>query len=137
MSFISSEKYCTFLVSSSQWTTNVRTLFGLANVLSFYLCDSGLFEWSEICGGFLLAFHLYMYCWRSSYKEGRVWIPLTNQTRPSQDLDFNRHMPLIFFLHFQWVEVRLVFRFFDIGGTVDHHCLNYLFLILHVYICIK
>jgi len=25
--------------------------FGLGNVL-FYLCDSGLFEWKEICAGF-------------------------------------------------------------------------------------
>ena len=51
----------------------------------------------------LLIVCLYMYCrWRSSNQEGRVVIPLSGLTLPffvpvpSQDLDFQRHMSLLF-----------------------------------------
>jgi hypothetical protein len=57
---------------------------------------------------------------------------------PNQELNFQRHMKICHGLFcVQWFEVRwgevrwgdcAVNCFIDIGATVDHHCLNYIFI---------
>jgi hypothetical protein len=39
----------------------------------------------------------------------------------------------IFIVNDLWWEV--IFRFADIAGIVDHHCLNFLFILLWYYLC--
>ena len=47
---------------------------------SFFMIVCGLFEWKRICVGCFIVC-LYMYCrWRSSYQEGRVGIPLVQDS---------------------------------------------------------
>ena len=67
---------------------------------------------------------LHMYCRsKSNNQDGIVEIPLTGLTLhncmpvPGQDLDFQRHLELYFFLFN--VRVRGVVRFVDIGGIVE------------------
>jgi hypothetical protein len=44
---------------------------------SIFVIVCVLFEWNQICAGFL-SYILYMYClWRFSYREMRVWISST------------------------------------------------------------
>ena len=45
----------------------------------------------------------------------------------SQNLDFQRHMSWSFFV-FNGLRSEVNARFLDIGGIVDHHCLNSLFM---------
>ena len=47
---------------------------------------------------------------------------------PSQDLDFQHHMSCLF-LVFSERRWKVFVCFVDIGGIVDHHCLNFLFII--------
>ena len=46
---------------------------------------------------------------------------------PSQDLNFERHMSWSFFVLSEW-RGEMIVGFVDIGGIVDHHCLNFLFI---------
>ena len=62
-----------------------------------------------------------MYClWRFSYQEGRVWDPI-NQFNFAIVYACPKPGPVIY-------------RFVDIGGIVDHHHLNFLFIIYFVVI---
>ena len=49
---------------------------------------------------------------------------------PSQDLDFKCHMSWSFFLCSLSSGWKVIVPFVDIGGIDDHHCLNFLFIIL-------
>jgi len=57
---------------------------------------------------------------------------------PSQDLDFQHYMSWSFLSSMVWVE-RWLFCFVDTGGIVNHHCLNFLFMMLlcHQSICVS
>jgi hypothetical protein len=46
---------------------------------------------------------------------------------PSHEVDFQRYMPWYCFV-FSELRRELVVHFVDIGGIVDNHCLNCLFL---------
>ena len=48
---------------------------------------------------------------------------------PSQDLDFQHHMLWSILCSVSSVEVEVIVGFIGIGGIVDHHCLNFLFII--------
>jgi hypothetical protein len=39
---------------------------------------------------------------------------------------------MVFFSVFNYFNGEVVFRFVDIGGIVDHHCLNFLFIIISI-----
>ena len=47
-------------------------------VIIFYLIVCGLFVWKRICVGFYVC--LYLYCWRSSYQNGRLGSQLIGLT---------------------------------------------------------
>jgi hypothetical protein len=49
---------------------------------------------------------------------------------PCQNLRFHRHMScMVFFVCVKWFEWGVVIRFVDVDGIVDHHSLNFLFII--------
>ena len=56
--------------------------------------------------------------------------PVTCVPVPSQDLDFQHHVIIFFCVHL--FEVRGGYLFVEIGGVVDYHCLNFLFISLKV-----
>ena len=66
-------------------------------------------------------------------QSSRGEFPLTSFTLPhfcvfpKLGLDFQRHMPWSFFV-FRELRWEVIVRFVDIGGLVDHHCLNFLFI---------
>ena len=74
---------------------------------------------------------IYMYChWRSGYQEGMVVILLTHLT-PHYCACNNpgpvcRGPPLLVLSEWRW---EAIVHFVDIGGVVDNHCLNFLFII--------
>ena len=101
-------------------------------------------------------YRLFIYChWRSSYHEGRSsyheggssyhegdpvimrgWDPIIRfnpatgfVSVPLQDLEFQRYMSwyLLVFIEWRW---EVIVSFDDIGGIVDNHMLNFLFIIL-------
>jgi len=55
-------------------------MFNPAIVLSMFMLSfifvCGLFEWKWICAGFCIICLCVYYCWRSSYKKGRIGIQL-------------------------------------------------------------
>ena len=66
---------------------------------------------------------------------GERWDPINWFNRatlfvpvPSQDLNFQRHFVVYFFFMFNELKWEVIVRFVDIGGNVDHHCLNFLFI---------
>jgi hypothetical protein len=75
---------------------------------------------------------VYMYChWRSGYQEGMVVILLTHLTQQHYCACNNpgpvcRGPPLFVLSEWRWEAID---RFVDIGGVVDYHCLNFLFII--------
>ena len=77
------------------------------------------------------------------YQEGRVWIPLTVLTLPhfcacpKSGLGFPTSSVMVFF-YVQWVAEVTIVGFVHIGVVVDHHCLNFLFMIPHeMLLCYK
>ena len=48
-------------------------------------------------------------------------------TVPNQDLDFQPHIYIVVFFIFNDFRREMIVRFVDIGGIVDHHCLNFLY----------
>jgi hypothetical protein len=80
---------------------------------------------------------LYMYCrWRSSYQRGD---PI-NRCNPATFLCLSQARIWISkvicsgLICVQWVQLgwEVIVCFVDIGGIVDHHCLNFLFIITFV-----
>ena len=93
----------------------------------------GLFEWKQICAGFLSFVYTCTAIGDLIIKKERVKIPLSGLTRPlfvpvpSLDLDFQCHMSWSFICSMIWGKCWLfVILIFDIGEIVDHHCLNFL-----------
>ena len=87
------------------------------------------FEWKRICASLV-----FLYChWRSSYQEVRDAIPLTGLTLPhfcacsNPESGFPLSYVTLPFFCVQWVQLRqeVLVCFVDIGGIVDHHCLNF------------
>ena len=81
----------------------------------YYLAEANL------CWFFIVCLNIYC-CWRSSYKEGRVGIPLTVSV-PSQDLHFQRHTWSFLFSEFSWDE-RGLFILLELVELNDNHCFN-------------
>jgi hypothetical protein len=96
-----------------------------------HICDNMLSFWVE-ANLFSFFHHLFICisCWRSSYQEERVGIPLTDLIPPyfcacpNPGLGFPMSYVVVSLFYVQWVKVRG-----DIGGIIYHHCLSFLFLI--------
>ena len=78
---------------------------------------------------------LYLYCRsRSNCQERRVVIPLTSLSPPhvcacsKSKPGFSTSYVVVFSM-FNYLRLKVVVRFVDIRGIVDHHCLNFLFII--------
>ena len=83
---------------------------------------------------FLYCVVIYMYCrWRSSYQEGRVGISLIVLILPHCCVCPKARPGFPTSYVMIWVMMRGdCSKRIDIGGIVDHHCLNFLF----IYFCI-
>ena len=111
----------------------------------YIYCDGMWSLWVEanLCRFFLIIC-LYIYgmysCWRSSYQEGRIGIPLTGLTLshfcscPKPGPGFPMSYVVLFCV--QWVQLwwEVIVRFVDIGRIVAQHCLNFLF---HTCTCVN
>jgi hypothetical protein len=68
------------------------------------------------------------FCWRSSYQEERVGIPLTDLIPPYFVLAPTQDFPMSYVVVSLFCVQREKVRG-DIGGIIYHHCLSFLFLI--------
>ena len=72
-------------------------------------------------------------CWKSRCQEGNVVIPLTSLTPPhfyacsKPGSGFPTSYVMAFFCS-NYLRREVIVCFVDIGGIVDHHCLNFLFI---------
>ena len=92
---------------------------------------------SKSVHGFFLSFLLYLYCcWEIKLSRGGGLGPI-KMLNPTTLLYLSLERVWIFnvtchgLFHVQWFEVRgdcTFVCFVDIGGIVDHHCLNFLFI---------
>jgi hypothetical protein len=100
--------YCYYISLSNNYTNVLllETMCGNMEDLSVWSMNIKQFDYDQVKGIFsfhvqyLLLIYIYIYI----HKEGQVWILLTSLTLPhfcadpSQDFDFNNHVPCFFYV---------------------------------------
>jgi hypothetical protein len=121
-------------LNSSRSTTNIHW--------PMLLYCSCLFIFVIVCGFSLVEENLYRFLIISyvlpleiQLSRGESWDPM-NQFNPTtllwdqiQNLDFQHHMSPPLLLVFSELKWKVIAGFVDIGGIIDHHCFNFLFMI--------